>query len=143
MFAEQAATEPWLGVVEVPGVEYFENPSSEVQVLDAAKFESESGLKHFQSIAKDKLPKGVELGYEYTTYCINSPLYCMALLRKFLLNGGTIRKAEVQCEEEAFAIAPGVRLVVNANGMGFGDKACFPTRGRRSLFLPGDLQAIY
>ncbi|KIW09907.1 hypothetical protein PV08_11683 [Exophiala spinifera] len=135
VFAEQVATQPWLGVTQVPGVEYFENPSPEIQSLDAATFMTQSGLQGFRRIDEHTLPRGVKLGYEYTTYCINSPIYCMALLRKFILNGGSIMTADVKCEEEAAAaaVAPAARLVINASGMGFGDKACFPTRGQIAL----------
>ncbi|KAL2410492.1 hypothetical protein ABEF95_000817 [Exophiala dermatitidis] len=132
VFAAQAAHEPWMGVIQVPGVEYFENPVPEhYRSLDAESFHQQSGLTGFRWLdATTELPKGVSLGYEYQTYCIYSSVYCAALLRKFILRGGQVLRAEFKCEDEAFSLADRVELVVNASGMGFGDKNCFPIRGQ-------------
>lgn len=130
VFSTQAVNEPWLGVIQVPGVEYFEDPPQEYVNLDATTFQQESGLTGFRKFTELELPRGVRLGYEYDTYCIYSSVYCMALLRKFILRGGQVKQQELQCEDEAFTIAEEVRVVVNASGMGFGDKKCFPIRGK-------------
>ncbi|KAJ4548557.1 hypothetical protein HRR76_001149 [Exophiala dermatitidis] len=130
VFAAQATHEPWMGVIQVPGVEYFEDPVPEhYRNLDAESFHQQSGLTGFRRLDDaTKLPKGVNLGYEYQTYCIYSSVYCAALLRKFILKGGQVLRQELKCEDEAFSLADRVELVVNASGMGFGDRNCFPIR---------------
>ncbi|KAL2438271.1 hypothetical protein ABEF95_005377 [Exophiala dermatitidis] len=132
VFAAQATHEPWMGVIQVPGVEYFEDPVPEhYRNLDAESFHQQSGLTGFRRLDDaTKLPKGVNLGYEYQTYCIYSSVYCAALLRKFILKGGQVLRQELKCEDEAFSLADRVELVVNASGMGFGDRNCFPIRGQ-------------
>ncbi|KAL2418600.1 hypothetical protein ABEF91_004302 [Exophiala dermatitidis] len=132
VFAAQATHEPWMGVIQVPGVEYFEDPVPEhYRNLDSESFHQQSGLTGFRRLDDaTKLPKGVNLGYEYQTYCIYSSVYCAALLRKFILKGGQVLRQELKCEDEAFSLADRVELVVNASGMGFGDRNCFPIRGQ-------------
>lgn len=76
-----------------------------------------------------ELPEGVKLGFEYETYCINAPFYSANLLRKFIVQGGKTVQRDLKSEWEAFILAPDVKLVVNASGMGFGDAKCFPIRG--------------
>ncbi|KAM5350004.1 hypothetical protein ACJ41O_006509 [Fusarium nematophilum] len=83
-------SEPWVGIRRLPGVEYLDDPPAEYLALDATTFEAESGLPGFRRYEGGELPDGVKLGFEYETYCINSPLYSGHLLRKFILQGGQI-----------------------------------------------------
>lgn len=126
---EQAKREPWIGVTPVLGVEYLEAPDAAYESWNPASFEEESGLKGFREIPPKDLPSDVKMGFEYQTYCLNAPLYCTGLLRKFLLQGGMTIKRNLASEWEAFSVVLRVALVVNANGTGFGDTQYFPTRG--------------
>jgi hypothetical protein len=130
------AEEPACGVTATKGVEYLEAPDEGYRRQDDASFASETGLAGYRKYAPSELPAGVELGFEYDTYCVNSPVYCQVLLRKFLLNGGQTLQKDLRSEWEAFSLAEGVALVINASGTGFGDPKSFPTRGMPLLPLP-------
>ncbi|KXJ93645.1 hypothetical protein Micbo1qcDRAFT_158509 [Microdochium bolleyi] len=129
----QAAREPWVGITGLRGREYLETPPESYVKQTAESFARETGLPGYRQLPVSELPEGVKLGFEYDTYCINSPLYCANLLKKFLLRGGRTVGRHLASEDEAFAVCEDVRLVVNASGTGFGDAACFPTRGQTAL----------
>ncbi|RSL58081.1 hypothetical protein CEP53_006261 [Fusarium sp. AF-6] len=114
-------SEPWAGIRRLPGIEYLEDPSPEYLKQDAQSFAAETGLSGYRKYEAHELPDGVRLAFEYDTYCINSPLYCSNLLRKFILQGGKTLHRELKSEEEAFTLASQVLFVVNASGMGFKD----------------------
>ncbi|CAM1502499.1 Fc.00g044830.m01.CDS01 [Cosmosporella sp. VM-42] len=132
-FAQQVKTEPWIGIRQVPGIEYLEAPTADYEEQDATSFELETGLPGYRKYAADELPEGIRLGFEYDTYCINAPLYCGNLLRKFVLQGGRTLKRDLKSEWEAYSLTPSVKLVVNASGVGFGDPKCYPIRGQTVL----------
>ncbi|RSL66753.1 hypothetical protein CEP54_003539 [Fusarium duplospermum] len=123
-------SEPWVGIRRLPGIEYLEDPSPEYLKQDAQSFAAETGLSGYRKYEARELPEGVKLAFEYDTYCINSPLYCSNLLRKFILQGGKTLHRELKSEEEAFTLASQVLFVVNASGMGFKDVKCFPIKGQ-------------
>ncbi|GAO18032.1 hypothetical protein UVI_02042790 [Ustilaginoidea virens] len=125
-----AAADPGCGLTRAKGVEYLEAPDESYRTLNAAAFADETGLPGYRRYEASELPDGVALGYEYDTFCVNPPMYCDALLRKFLLRGGRTLRRELRNECEAMTLADDVRLVVNASGAGFGDPKCFPTRGQ-------------
>ncbi|OAQ73683.1 FAD dependent oxidoreductase superfamily [Pochonia chlamydosporia 170] len=129
-FDRQATEEPACGVTRTTGVEYLESPDQGYVQQDAASFASETGLSGYRKYSKSELPEGVALGYEYETFCINSPVYCESLLRQFLVQGGKTMKKDLKSEWEAFSLAANVLFVINASGTGFGDPNCFPTRGQ-------------
>ncbi|RSL62654.1 hypothetical protein CEP54_005598 [Fusarium duplospermum] len=126
----QAEREPWIGITPVTGVEYLEVPDEAYQTWIGGSFEAETGLTGFRELLTSALPPGVVLGFEYQTFCINAPVYCTGLLRKFLLQGGHTLKKNLISEWEGFSVAPDVAVVINASGVGFGDPKCFPTRGQ-------------
>ncbi|KAF4961803.1 hypothetical protein FSARC_10099 [Fusarium sarcochroum] len=132
-FEEQRQSEPGVGIRRMPGIEYIEDPSAEYVKQDVHSFTSESGLPCYRKYETHELPEGVKLGFEYETYCINAPLYAGNLLRKFIVQGGKTLQRDLKSEWEAFILAPNVKLVVNASGMGFGDEKCFPIRGQTVL----------
>ncbi|KHO01644.1 NAD(P)-binding domain protein [Metarhizium album ARSEF 1941] len=130
-FHRLAAEEPASGVTRTLGLEFLEAPDQSYrEQVDAATFARETGLPGFRVLPSAELPDGVALGLEYQTFCINPPVYCEALLRKFLLGGGSTARRDLGSEWEAFGLADDVVLVVNASGAGFGDPKCFPTRGQ-------------
>ncbi|KAM5349718.1 hypothetical protein ACJ41O_006223 [Fusarium nematophilum] len=126
----QAEREPWVGITPVSGVEYLEIPDEAYQMWIAGSFEDETGLTEFHELPASALPQGVELGFEYQTFCLNAPVYCTGLLRRFILRGGYSVKRNLASEWEAFYVAPDVAVVINASGVGFQDPQCFPTRGQ-------------
>lgn len=132
--AELENSEPGVGVRRLPGIEYLEDPPVEYIKQDVHSFTEETGLPGYRRLDTRELPEGVKLGYQYETYCINAPLYCANLLRKFIVQGGKTVQRELKSEWEAFILAPNVKLVVNASGMGFGDAKSFPIRGMPSDF---------
>ncbi|KAJ1336169.1 D-amino-acid oxidase [Microdochium nivale] len=129
----QAASEPWIGITRLRGREYLETPPDAYVKQTAESFLRESGLSGYRQLPVSEVPEGVKVGFEYDTYCINSPLYCANLLRKFLLRGGKTVARQLASEADASAVCENVRLVVNASGAGFGDPGCFPTRGQTVL----------
>lgn len=126
---DQAEREPWIGITPVTGVEYLETPDETYQTWIDGSFKGETGLTESRQLPTSALPPGVVLGFEYQTFCLNAPVYCTGLLRKFLLQGGRTLKRNLASEWEGFSVAPDVATVINASGVGFGDPKCFPTRG--------------
>lgn len=128
-FSAQVQSEPWAGITRTTGVELLEAPDEGYRKQDAKSFYEETGLPRYRKWADSELPKGVVLGFEYETYCVNSPLYCQSLLRRFILQGGKTLDRDLTSEWEAFGLYANVLLVVNVSGTGFGDTKYFPTRG--------------
>ncbi|KAI8682376.1 DAO domain-containing protein [Fusarium sp. Ph1] len=134
-------SEPWVGIRRLPGIEYLEEPSPDYLKQDAQSFAAETGLSGYRKYEVHELPEGVKLAFEYETYCINSPLYCSNLLRKFILQGGKTLQRELKSEEEAFTLASQALFVVNASGMGFKDTKCFPIKGKFGQIVLTNLAA--
>ena len=126
----QCETKPWIGLTRTMGIELLESPDDGYQKQDANSFFQETGLGRYRKWSESELPKNVVLGFEYETYCVNTPVYCQALLRRFILRGGKTLKSDLKSEWEAFGIHSNVVLVINASGTGFGDPKYFPTRGK-------------
>ncbi|TWU76009.1 hypothetical protein ED733_007135 [Metarhizium rileyi] len=129
-FDRLAAEEPTCGVTRTVGVEYLEAPDAGYQQQDETSFANETGLSGYRKYAKSELPDGTAVGYEYETFCIHPPMYCEALLRKFVLDRGKTLQKDLRGEWEAFSLVENPVLVINASGTGFGDPNCFPTRGQ-------------
>ncbi|RDA88103.1 hypothetical protein CP532_6850 [Ophiocordyceps camponoti-leonardi (nom. inval.)] len=128
--------EPLCGITRTGGIEYIEEPSSAYLSQDADGFEEQSGLDGYRRIDASELPQGVTLGFRYETFCLDPPLYCDHLLRRFLLGGGKAVRKDLGSEWQPFVAEEDdqqqqqqqVVLVINASGIGFGDVRCFPTR---------------
>ncbi|CAH0033255.1 unnamed protein product [Clonostachys rhizophaga] len=129
-FAQQLEEEPSIGLTRTKGVEFLDAPPVEYQKQTKASFDSETGLGGFRFLSQGEMPDGVKLGFEYDTFCMNSPVYCANLLRRFIAHGGKTAQRALKSEWEGFAIRLNVKLVVNASGAGFGDAKSFPTRGQ-------------
>lgn len=128
-FASQLHHPSMIGLTKCKGVEFLEAPPEAYLQQSLASFSSESGLDNYRQYNPAELPDGVQLGYEYNTYCINAPLYCASLLRNFIVRGGKCLDRHLAGEWEGYNVGPRVGLVINASGTGFGDKKCFPTKG--------------
>ncbi|KAL6852280.1 hypothetical protein ACO1O0_006821 [Amphichorda felina] len=129
-FGRQLAAEPWVGISRTLGVEHLEAPPPEYTQQTKQSFEAETGIQGYRALGSDEVPEGVQLGFEYPTFCVNSPIYCGNLLRKFIAQGGKTLGRDLRSEWEAFCLRPNVKFVVNASGIGFGDPKSFPTRGQ-------------
>lgn len=129
-FKQQVLQHPSMGVTSCKGIELLEAPGLDYAQQTSGSFYAETGLEGYRRYDASELPESVQLGYEYDTYCINAPVYCGNLLRSFVLRGGRCVQCDLASEHEASTLAPNVGLVINASGMGFGDKKCTPVRGR-------------
>lgn len=130
VFEEIAKEEPWAGVKKLEGIEYLANPPQDyIAVAEGHEKGLYASMPGYKRLAKEELPEGVSLGFRYDTFCVNSPVYCSSLLRKFRMRGGKIARKSLVSEREAFALGKDVRCVINASGLGFGDSKTFPTRG--------------
>ncbi|KAI9737837.1 MAG: hypothetical protein M1834_009206 [Cirrosporium novae-zelandiae] len=125
VFVSQLANEPECGIGFFDHYEYFPAPSPTYLNLKACP-----ALPNFRVLEKSELPEGIKHGYLYDSWCINSPLYCEHLLRKFELKGGKTMKYQLQAPEEVFVLVPNAKTVVNASGKGFNDPAVFISRGQ-------------
>ncbi|KAK7428322.1 hypothetical protein QQZ08_005219 [Neonectria magnoliae] len=129
-FKRHLESDPWVGISQVTGVEYLGTPSPEYESQTAQSYANETGLLGYKRYSDDDLPRGIHLGFEYQTYCINSPLYCGNLLRKFILQGGGTLQQDLRSEWEPYSWGSHIKAVINASGMGFGDPKCYPIRGQ-------------
>lgn len=132
VFGNQSSQSPFLGVTKCKGVEFLEAPPAAYAAQTHDSFTAETGLDSYRKLDAAELPEGMQLGFEYDTFCVNPPVYCANLLRSFIVRGGKCVEGHLRSEWEAFDIVANVGLVVNASGMGFGDSKCFPTRGKTS-----------
>lgn len=121
------ATDPASGVEFMDGYDFLAKPSS-------AYIHRRGGYGNsaeFRLLGQSELPvnMGITFGAKYRTWCLNPPVYCAYLHRRFLLRGGKTIKKTLTCAEEAFTVAANVSVVVNCSGFGFGDPNMFPIRG--------------
>lgn len=129
VFARMLKEDPSCGITQTRGVEYIDAPTDDYKGHSPETFEAQTGLPEFRELDLWELPDGVAFGFEYQTFCINSPVYCGNLLRKFVLKGGQTVQSDFKSEWEPFSLFDNVKLVVNASGTGFHDPRCFPTPG--------------
>ena len=97
----------------------------------------------FHAIAADDLPPGVASGSEWTSVCINPPLYLAWLVGQCRAAGVVLRRARLQHISEAAALHDGpaaaADLVVNCTGLlasrlgGVADASVVPARGQTVL----------
>jgi D-amino-acid oxidase len=128
---KQIAAEPAAGVKFMDGVEHLEAPPPEYIEAVRSKDGVYAHLDGFRELSKEELPAGVKLGVRYRTYCLNPPVYCAHLLRKFVLRGGETKEYTLANPMEAFELASNVRTVVNCSGMGVSDTKSFIIRGMK------------
>ncbi|KAH8729827.1 FAD dependent oxidoreductase [Ilyonectria robusta] len=128
-FERHLESDPSAGISQVAGVEYLGTSPPEYEEQDAETFTRESGLLGYRKYPASELPEGIRFGFEYQTYCINSPLYCGNLLRKFILHGGRTLQRDIKSPWEPYSWGSHIKAVINASGVGFGDPKCYPIRG--------------
>lgn len=128
-FKRHLESDPSAGVSQFAGVEYLGTSPPEYEEQDAEMFTRESGLLGYRKYPASELPEGICFGFEYQTYCVNSPLYCGNLLRKFILQGGQTLQQDIKSPWEPYSWGSHIKSVINASGVGFGDPKCYPIRG--------------
>ena len=121
------------GISKVRGIEFLEAPSEEYAQQTKEKFEQETGLGGYRAWRREEMPEGIELGFEYETYCVNPVVYCSWLMKKFQDRGGTRAPGQLLSIKQAFSLVDDVRCVINASGTGFNDPKSYYIRGE---FLP-------
>ncbi|KAJ6113471.1 hypothetical protein N7523_006788 [Penicillium sp. IBT 18751x] len=131
-FKRVAISEPAAGILFLQGVEHLEAPPPEYLNSQSVR-NVYSHLDGFRHLSNDELPAGVQWGVEYSTYVVNSPVYCAHMLRKFILKGGTTKRYTLANPKEAFSLATNVKTVVNCSGLGFDDPKSFIIRGQTCL----------
>lgn len=115
---------PESGVQVMQGVEYLEKPPPENLTLKTG--DVVAGIDDdFRVLATNELPKDVTWGCEYKAYCVNVPVYCSWLLKRFQERDGTVVQEKLQCAEDAFVIAEQkylrqAKTIVNCSGHNFG-----------------------
>lgn len=121
---------PECGVHFTKGIEYLEDAPQVYRDL-TAETAPDLGITDFRLYAKEELPDKVNWGCEYKTWCANPMVYCLFLLRQFVLLGGRTVNMELRTPLEVrdMKAFPDVRTVVNCSGVGFNDPDVFPTRG--------------
>ncbi|GAP84252.1 putative fad dependent oxidoreductase superfamily protein [Rosellinia necatrix] len=123
------------GITFLKAYDYFEAPEPAQTSLTEYRARAQFGMRGFRFHAKEELPEGVQLGYEYDTWCLNPMVYCAFLLRRFAYRGGKIFKREIRDPLEVFEIkdlSP-IDVLINASGIGFGDHDVFITTGQTCL----------
>jgi D-amino-acid oxidase len=146
VFQRIATDEPGAGVQFMPAVEYFENPPQEY--LDAIADLSNGAYAHIASSFHRLSPAesgdddAIKFGIRYWTYCVNSPVYCAHLLRKFILKGGQTLEYTLVSLQEAFSLAKNATTVVNCSGVGFADPNSYIIRGLPSCSPGMNLRGI-
>jgi D-amino-acid oxidase len=96
-------------------------------------------MDDFRELPSSELPPGVASGCEFTSVCINTPVYCAWLLGKSRANGVVFKRAVLKHISDAALLGPaGVKIdiIVNAIGLnacklgGVADKNVIPVRGQ-------------
>ncbi|KAF8858687.1 FAD dependent oxidoreductase superfamily [Acephala macrosclerotiorum] len=126
---QEALVEPAAGITFLDGFDYLQTPSDSYLELRGGY----ANINGFRLLEKAELPQGVVWGAKYRTWCLNSPVYCAHLLRKFILKGGKTRRHNLSSIEDVFAMVVNVHTIVNCSGFGFGDPNVFITRGQTCL----------
>lgn len=129
-----ARSDKTAGVQMVPAVEYF---SAALTGDTRAQFATWPG---FRVLDGAELPSGncIRSGLTYAAWVLNSPVYLAWLRAQAESRGAVFVRESLSAIPEAFFLArqhrggglPAPGVVVNASGMGFGDAACFPSRGQ-------------
>ena len=115
---------PEAGVKLVQGIEYLDKPGNgELGMKDGDIY---AGVGDgFRILKGEENLEGVRWGCEYGTYCVNVPVYCEYLFRKFEEKGGKVVRRRIARVMEAFDVDKDefrgeISTVVNCSGTNFG-----------------------
>ncbi|KAL6901033.1 FAD dependent oxidoreductase [Trichoderma evansii] len=117
----------------IPAVEYFEKQ------LKPEDLEMFSAWPEFRCLEQFELPSNssIKAGLTYSAWVLNSPVYLTWLQNQAESHGAVFLRKTLNAAEEAFFVAaahvPSISppvAIINASGRGFGDEACFPSRGQ-------------
>ncbi|EEP79650.1 predicted protein [Uncinocarpus reesii 1704] len=126
-FRNLAAEHPEYGIKFLEGREYV---SGEAAPAYQALLPEYRQLDGFRVLNDDEKPTDVEFAARYETYTLDPDTYLFHLLRRYRLDGGEVKRAELKSLQEAFELeGHDVAIVVNCSGMGFGDPQVFIIRG--------------
>ncbi|KAG4426541.1 hypothetical protein IFR04_000423 [Cadophora malorum] len=128
-FKTYAAGNPDASISFITGMDWLESPGEEY-LTAKTRYQD---IDEFRVLGPEELPTGVKWGASYKTWCVNTPVYLSHLMRRFLLNGGSVIQIQLKSLSEAFTIQENVRTVINCSGVGFDDPASFITRGQTCL----------
>ena len=114
---------PEAGVAVMQGVEYIETPPDENLRLKTGDVYA-GPRDDFRVLDQKELPDAVKWGCEYQAYCVNVPVYCRWMMRKFQHQGGRILRHRLEDPKAAFEVAQrldlkGTKIVVNCSGRNF------------------------
>jgi D-amino-acid oxidase len=124
---EESKAHPEAGIEFMDAYEYLETPSEAYLKLKGGFAEHS---ENFRLLDKSEMPPNMKFGCKYTAWCLNPPVYCAFLMRRFLVRGGKVVRSRLTSLAEAASLAPNVEVVVNASGVGFGDDPnVFPIKG--------------
>lgn len=122
-FFERFALEHPESTIEfVKGIDFLEEPSD--QYLNLGDGYSKESLIDFKTLSKDVLPNGVRLGCEYTTWCLNAPVYLRFLqlqieqLCRRLEIPLKLERITLDSLQEITSLLPNVTTIFNATGTG-------------------------
>jgi D-amino-acid oxidase len=151
VFEKLAEDEPGAGVQFMEGIEHFDSTPLQEYLHDIqeclAKKKSgrqllgddgkpinayEHLMPSLRLLPSEELPSGVQYGFSYRTFCVNPPVYCDHLLRKFILQGGRTRQYRLADLREASYLAENIKVIVNCSGRGFRDPKSYIVRGKVS-----------
>ena len=130
-FKTYAAGNPDASISFITGMDWLESPGEEY-LTAKTRYQD---IDEFRVLGPEELPTGVKWGASYKTWCVNTPVYLSHLMRRFLLNGGSVIQIQLKSLSEAFTIQENVRTVINCSGVGFDDPASFITRGMFNALL--------
>ena len=115
---------PEAGVGLMKGVEYLERPPPENLKLKTGNVYAGPD-DNFRVLDDKELPEGVNWGCEYESYCVNVPVYCQWLMRRFQEGGGRVVQQKLERVDQVFEVAARlvgvgrVDKVVNCSGRNF------------------------
>ena len=110
------------GVQVIPAVEYVERPTeAELSLEPDVPYVWEGD--DFRVLPRDKLPRGVEWGCAYETYCVNPHVYCGWFLKEIRRMGAQVVRHRLSSVKDAFKLSRQLgsskpTVVVNCSGRG-------------------------
>lgn len=150
-FEKFALQHPESTIEFVKGIDWLEDPSYEYLSLGAGY--SKDSLSDLKFLPQDALPKGVKFGCEYTTWCLNAPVYLRFLqvqIEQLSRRLGIVLNQErisLNSLQEIKQLFPDTTTIFNATGTGLQykggyDQELFRIRGQTLLLNVPDPETI-